>query len=56
MIWGQPQHPTPRIVRQSFVGFLPKLVFLVLLVILGLHLPDPINALFREVAVSLGDK
>jgi hypothetical protein len=26
------------------------------LVVLGLHLPDPVNALFHEVAVSLGDE
>lgn len=54
MIWGEPHHPVVR-TRQSFLAFVPKLVFLILLVVLGLHLPAPVNQLFREVAVSLGD-
>jgi hydrogenase-4 component F len=55
MIWGQPVKPIEAD-RQTFVAFLPKLVFLAALVVLGLHLPAPVNALFHEVAVSLGDK
>ena len=54
MIWGQPTRALPP-GRQTFLAFLPKLVFLVVLVVLGIHLPGPVNALFREVAVSLGD-
>ena len=33
---------------------IPKLLFLVFLVAMGLYLPAPINLLFRQVASSLG--
>ena len=55
MIWGTPEQTTTRR-AQTFVSFLPQLLFLVVLVVLGLHLPAPVNALFQEVAVSLGDR
>ena len=40
--------------RQSFVASAPKLAFLVALVAMGIYMPRPVNALFREVAASLG--
>jgi hydrogenase-4 component F len=53
MIWGEPK--TKRSwPRPSLTGELPKLVFLVALISMGLYLPPPINALFRAVAASLG--
>lgn len=55
MIWGEPVRPADAY-PQTFLSFLPKLAFLFALVVLGLHLPEPVNALFREVALTLGDK
>ena len=55
MIWGEPVRPVDAY-PQTFLSFLPKLMFLLALVVLGLHLPGPVDALFREVAVTLGDK
>ncbi len=54
MIWGEPTRPGT-LAPQTFVAFLPKLIFLVILVILGLYMPAPVSALFRDVAASLGD-
>ncbi|HEX7601061.1 MAG TPA: proton-conducting transporter membrane subunit, partial [Polyangiaceae bacterium] len=53
MIWGEAKekHEWP---RQTFVSALPKIVFLVALVALGLYIPPVINELIREVAASLG--
>lgn len=53
MIWGQPAH-TAEGARQSLLAGLPAAGFLVALVVLGLHLPAPVNALFQDVASSLG--
>jgi hypothetical protein len=36
------------------VTVLPKLVFLGALIAMGLYLPAPVNALFRQVATTLG--
>ena len=55
MIWGEPVRPVDAY-PQTVLSFLPKLMFLLALVVLGLHLPGPVDALFREVAVTLGDK
>jgi hydrogenase-4 component F len=53
MIWGEPKisRSWP---RQSLLGELPKLVFLIALISMGICLPPPVNALFRAVAASLG--
>jgi hydrogenase-4 component F len=53
MIWGEPMKEV-HWPRQSFVAAAPKLVFLVALVAMGIYLPSAVNALFREVAASLG--
>jgi hydrogenase-4 component F len=53
MIWGEPMKEV-HWPRQSFVAAAPKLVFLVLLVAMGIYMPSPVNALFREVAASMG--
>jgi hydrogenase-4 component F len=55
MIWGQPEGHLET-GKNSVLFLVPKLAFLLVLVVLGLHLPDPVNALFHEVAVSLGDE
>jgi hydrogenase-4 component F len=54
MIWGEPkeEHDWP---RQTFVSALPKISFLVVLVVLGIYIPDGVNGLLRQVAASLGD-
>ena len=53
MIWGEPKeaHDWP---RQTFLSALPKISFLVVLVVLGIYIPDVVNALIRQVAASLG--
>ncbi|NNN05116.1 MAG: hypothetical protein HKL90_04375 [Elusimicrobia bacterium] len=53
MIWGEAKTKAwwP---RQSLRSVLPKLVFLGALVSMGLYLPATLNALFRQVAASLG--
>lgn len=65
MIWGESEEVTDpgagsgrssRPGAQTFVSFVPKLIFLAVLIVLGLHLPAPVNALFREVAMTLGDE
>jgi len=52
MIWGEPRerHEWP---RQRLASAWPKLVFLVALVVLGVYVPPPINALIQQVASSL---
>ena len=53
MIWGEPKKEV-HWPRQSFVAAAPKLAFLVALVAMGIYMPRAVNALFREVAASLG--
>jgi hydrogenase-4 component F len=52
MIWGPPKekHEWP---RQTLPAALPKLTFLVALVVLGIYIPPAFNALLQQVAVSL---
>jgi len=53
MLWGQPeQHRLP--VRESWVTALPKLGFVLALVLLGVYTPAPIHALLQQVARSIG--
>lgn len=53
MIWGEPRKEV-HWPRQSFLAAAPKLAFLVALVAMGIYMPKPLNALFREVAASMG--
>jgi len=52
MIWGESKkvHDWP---RQTLYSALPKLMFLVILVVLGIYIPPNLNALIQEVAASL---
>lgn len=52
MIWGpsKEKHDWP---RQTLPAALPKLTFLVALVVLGIYIPPAFNALLQQVAVSL---
>lgn len=53
MIWGSPtaSEPAP---RPRLLITLPKVLFLVALVSMGLYLPPPLTALFRRVAAYVG--
>lgn len=53
MIWGAPKKKVDW-ASQTVATVLPKLVFLTALVAMGLYLPAPVNALFRQVATTLG--
>jgi hydrogenase-4 component F len=53
MIWGEPKKDV-HWPKQSFLAAAPKLTFLVALVAMGIYMPQAANALFREVAASLG--
>jgi hydrogenase-4 component F len=53
MIWGTPKRSISG-PPQTLAGAAPKLVFLVALVALGIYMPPAVNALFRQVATSLG--
>jgi len=53
MIWGAPKKQVDW-ASQAVATVLPKLVFLGALIAMGLYLPAPVNALFRQVATSLG--
>jgi len=52
MIWGEPthNHTWP---RQTFLSALPKLFFLLALVVLGVYIPPAVNRLVQQVAVSV---
>ena len=53
MLWGQPeQHREP--VREPWVTALPKLGFVLALVLLGVYTPEPVNQLMLQVAQSIG--
>lgn len=53
MIWGEPRKKVAW-ASQTLASVLPKAVFLCALLAMGLYLPAPINALFRQVAAGLG--
>ena len=53
MLWGQPDVPRAP-VREPWVTALPKLGFVAALVLLGVYVPAPINALMVQVAQSIG--
>jgi hydrogenase-4 component F len=53
MIWGEPRRKVDW-ASQPFATILPKAVFLGFLLAMGLYLPAPVNALFRQVAAGLG--
>jgi hydrogenase-4 component F len=53
MIWGEPKKKVDW-ASQTVAMVLPKLVFLSALLAMGLYLPAPVNALFRQVALTLG--
>jgi len=53
MIWGDSRRTTA-VPRAPMGSLIPKLVFVVFLVAMGIHLPAPISALFRQVASNLG--
>ena len=53
MIWGEPKKKVSW-PPQRAPAALPKMVFLAALVVMGVYMPPPVNALFRAVAASLG--
>jgi hydrogenase-4 component F len=53
MIWGEPRKKVDW-ASQSVAAVVPKLVFLGALLAMGIYLPAPVNALFRQVAAGLG--
>lgn len=52
MIWGEPKRPASW-ARQTFWAASPKLVFLVVLVLLGVYIPSAINDLLQAAAAPL---
>lgn len=53
MIWGEPKKKADW-GSQPVATVLPKMVFLVALIAMGLYLPPSVGRLFREVAIGLG--
>jgi hydrogenase-4 component F len=53
MIWGPSNHPGPR-VTETWVTALPKLGFVLVLVLLGVYTPARVSALLQQVAQSIG--
>jgi hydrogenase-4 component F len=53
MIWGPSEHQGPK-VTETWVTAVPKLGFVVVLVLLGVYTPAPISALLVQVAQSIG--
>jgi hydrogenase-4 component F len=53
MLWGPSNWPGPP-VQETWVTALPKLGFVLALVLLGIYTPDPISELLRQVAQSIG--
>ncbi len=53
MLWGQPDHHLPT-VRETWVAALPKVGFVVALVLLGVYTPATISQLLQQVAQSIG--
>lgn len=54
MIWGEPKTKVAW-PAQTFAAAIPKLVFFVALVAMGVYMPPTVNALFRQVAATLGN-
>jgi len=52
MIWGEPKQVRAW-PRQTFLSAVPKLFFLVALVVLGVYIPPVVNGLIQEVAASV---
>jgi hydrogenase-4 component F len=52
MIWGEPKgsRTWP---RQTFLSVVPKMLFLVALVVLGVYIPPVVNTLIQQVAASV---
>jgi hydrogenase-4 component F len=55
MLWGETRRE-PRLREESALHFLPKITFVVVLVILGVYVPAPLTDLFQRVAVSIGGR
>jgi hydrogenase-4 component F len=53
MLWGEPEQHRPP-VRETVVAALPKLSFVLLLVLLGVYTPEPLSRLLQAVAQSIG--
>lgn len=53
MIWGPSEHQRPQ-ATETWVTTVPKLGFVVVLVLLGIYTPAPISALLVQVAQSIG--
>lgn len=53
MIWGPSEHQGPQ-VTETWVTAVPKLGFVVVLVLLGVYTPAPVSALLLQVAQSIG--
>lgn len=53
MLWGQPEQHRPP-VREAGVAALPKLGFVLMLVLLGVYTPEPLARLLQAVAQSIG--
>ena len=53
MIWGQPTQPRTW-PRQTVASAAPKILFVTVLVVLGVYIPQPAGALLAEVAATLG--
>jgi hydrogenase-4 component F len=53
MIWGEPRE-NHTWARQTFLSALPKMLFLVALVFLGIYIPPALNELIQQVATALG--
>ncbi len=55
MIWGPSEYQGPQ-VTENWVTAVPKLGFVVVLVLLGVYTPAPISALLVQVAQSIGGR
>ncbi len=53
MIWGEPKQKVSG-PSQTFAAAVPKLVFFAALVAMGVYMPPVVNALFQQVAGTLG--
>lgn len=53
MIWGEPKQNRTW-PRQTFLSALPKLVFLLVLVVLGVYIPAVVNDLIQQAAAYVG--
>lgn len=55
MLWGEPDQQRPP-VRETWVTAVPKLGFVLALVLLGVYTPAPISQLLLQVAQSIGGR